>query len=227
MHNAVPDAVLFDERRNGACSPRGVDDVDVVVMAVGAALLRVDILPQRRVQQRTLQVVRGKSVARQQAVGIAIFDERLHGRLGRRVEAARRTEHPYHIAVLFFMAQQPGQCVIIPRESRFPAAPGAERERFGAFAARGKALRMHQNALAAIVRAAQHHAVALHKIAELHNAQFPVRGQNRHAVHTAFFSKTPHAVHFIIFRIHACGMIARRRGAVRRGRCRAHAGRIL
>lgn len=107
MHNAVPDAVLFDERRNGACSPRGVDDVDVVVMAVGAALLRVDILPQRRVQQRTLQVVRGKSVARQQAVGIAIFDERLHGRLGRRVEAARRTEHPYHIAVLFFMAQQP------------------------------------------------------------------------------------------------------------------------
>ena len=58
-------------------------------------------------------------------------------------------------------------------------------------------------------------------------AQFPVRGQNRHAVHTAFFSKTPHAVHFIIFRIHACGMIARRRGAVRRGRCRAHAGRIL
>ena len=114
-------------------------------MAVGAALLRVDILPQRRVQQRTLQVVRGKSVARQQAVGIAIFDERLHGRLGRRVEAACRTEHPYHIAVLFFMAQQPGQCVIIPRESRFPAAPGAERERFGAFAARGKALRMHQN----------------------------------------------------------------------------------
>ena len=93
--------------------------------------------------------------------------------------------------------------------------------------ARGKALRMHQNALAAIVRAAQHHAVALHKIAELHNAQFPVRGQNRHAVHTAFFSKTPHAVHFIIFRIHACGMIARRRGAVRRGRRRAHAGRIL
>lgn len=81
MHNAVPDAVLFDERRNGACSPRGVDDVDVVVMAVGAALLRVDILPQRRVQQRTLQVVRGKSVARQQAVGIAVFDERLHGRL--------------------------------------------------------------------------------------------------------------------------------------------------
>lgn len=199
----------------------------LVVMAVGAALLRVDILPQRRVQQRTLQVVRGKSVARQQAVGIAIFDERLHGRLGRRVEAACRTEHPYHIAVLFFMAQQPGQCVIIPRESRFPATPGAERERFGAFAARGKALRMHQNALAAIVRAAQHHAVALHKIAELHNAQFPVRGQNRHAVHTAFFSKTPHAVHFIIFRIHACGMIARRRGAVRRGRCRAHAGRIL
>lgn len=87
------------------------------------------------------------------------------------------------------MAQQPGQCVIIPRESRFPAAPGAERERFGAFAARGKALRMHQNALAAIVRAAQHHAVALHKIAELHNAQFPVRGQNRHAVHTAFSAR--------------------------------------
>lgn len=86
---------------------------------------------------------------------------------------------------------------------------------------------MHQNALAAIVRAAQHHAVALHKIAELHNAQFPVRGQNRHAVHTAFFSKTPHAVHFIIFRIHACGMIARRRGAVRRGRCVRTLGCIL
>ena len=166
MHNAVPDAVLFDERRNGACSPRGVDDVDVVVMAVGAALLRVDILPQRRVQQRTLQVVRGKSVARQQAVGIAIFDERLHGRLGRRVEAACRTEHPYHIAVLFFMAQQPGQCVIIPRESRFGCARCGNANASALLPPAEKALRMHQNALAAIVRAAQHHAVALHKIAE-------------------------------------------------------------
>lgn len=113
MHNAVPDAVLFDERRNGACSPRGVDDVDVVVMAVGAALLRVDILPQRRVQQRTLQVVRGKSVARQQAVGIPFSMSACMAALA---DASKRTPDRApipHCRALFHGAAA-GQCVHNP-----------------------------------------------------------------------------------------------------------------
>ena len=187
----------------------------MVIVAVRHALLRVDILPEGRVEISALQIVHRKRIARQQAVHIAVLDHLLHGRARPGVERKRRAHHPHNAAVLPLVAQQADKRIVIARVGGFAAASLAEhkflvRPRSGLRKAPG----VHKNALRAILGAPEGGAVAFFQITHLHNAQRAGCIQNDMTVHAAFFCKAPCAADFKVFREHGRAVEILRRHTV-------------
>ena len=113
VDDAVVDVIVLDELRDRAAAAHLVDDVQMVIVAVGLGLLRIDILTERGVQQRAFQIVRGKGIAGHEAVCVAVFDQRLHGSSGVLVKGKRGAHDPEDIAVLLLIAQKLDQPVIV------------------------------------------------------------------------------------------------------------------
>ena len=66
--------MILDKLRDGPAAAHQVDDVQVVVVALGTAFLGIDILPQSSAEQTSLQVVGGQGIAGTQ------YDEIFHNR---------------------------------------------------------------------------------------------------------------------------------------------------
>ena len=128
LHDAVADGIFVDKFLDRAAAAHAVDRLQMMIMPHRDGFVRVDVLPERRVHQPRFQVVRGHGVARHEAVGIAVFDQRLHrvARIG--VEHERGPEHPEDVAVFFFVAQKVVESVVIAGERRFARTALAERE---------------------------------------------------------------------------------------------------
>ena len=220
VHDAVPDAVGVEEGRNGAAGAHLVEHVDVVVVPVGRGALRVDVLAQRRAQQPGLQVVGGQGIARQQRMAVAALDQDAHGAARIGVKRAGGAEHPQDAAMLALMAQQAVQLVVVARIGRLTRPALTEGEAFlRAGVRRVEAVRMHVDALRAVLRAPEHDRIALAQIAKLAHGDASVGLQDRHAVHAALRRKRPDAAYAVVLGKDRRGVITLRRDAVRwRGR---------
>ena len=178
-------------------------------MAVGHGLLGVNVLAQGGVQQGALQVVGGKGVARQEAVGVAVFDEQLHGLAGVGVEGEGRPHDPDDIAVVLLVAEKLHQPVIVPGVGGLPAAAGAENEAvFQLMARLHKAGAVHEDALLAVFGAAQDDPVALAEVAVFHHIQTAVRAPDHAGVHAAFRRQGPLAVQLVVLGVHGGAVVA-------------------
>ena len=71
VDDAVVNVLLLDELRDAAIVLHAVDGIEMVVVAERLALLRVDILAERRVEVGSLQVVCGQRIAGEHGVRIA------------------------------------------------------------------------------------------------------------------------------------------------------------
>ena len=189
--------------------PDLVDGVQVVVVAVGHGLLGVDVLAQGGVQQGALQIVGGQGVAGQEAVGVAVLHQKLHGLAGVGVEGEGGAHDPDDVAVLLLVAQQLHQIVIVLGVGGLAAAAGAEDEAIlQPLALFLEAGAVHEDAVLGVLAAAQDHPVALFKVARLHHVQ-PSFGTPDHAgVHTALRRQGPHAVQLVVFGVHGGAVVA-------------------
>ena len=88
------------------------------VVPVRHGLLRIDVLPQRGVQIRALQIVRRKGVAREDGVDIAVFDQLGHRRARVMVKGKGRAHDPDDLAVVALVAQQVVKLVVISGKGR-------------------------------------------------------------------------------------------------------------
>ena len=218
LHNAVHDAVfnvtVLDELRDRAAAPHEVEHVQMVVVAVGHRLLGVDVLAQRRVQQRALEIVRRQRVARHQAVGVAVFDEPLHREARVAVKGKGRAHHPQDVPTLTLGLQQLDQPVVVAGVGGLAAAALAEDELVPACGrALVEAVGVEKNALLAALRAAEDHAVAAAQVAVLHHRERAVIAQHDAGIHAALFSQLPFAVDLVVFRVHRGAVVALRRDA--------------
>lgn len=82
VHDAVAHALFFDEPLDGSPIAHAVDGVQVVIVAVGAVLLGVDVLAEGRVEVGPFQIVGGESIAGEDRIGIAGVDDFREGLAG-------------------------------------------------------------------------------------------------------------------------------------------------
>ena len=181
----------------------------MVVVSVRVRFLRVDILPERGVQQRALEIVRRERVSGKKPVRVAGLNEPLHGASGIIVERERRAHDPEDVPVLLFVAQQLHEMVVIARVGRFAAPSLPEDELiivriFRSF----KALCVKVNPICALFRPAQNHAVALLEVAVFHNVEPSVFPPDDACVHAALRGQAPYAIQLKIFRVHGCAVEA-------------------
>ena len=196
-------------------------------MPVGHAVLRVDVLPQRRAQIRRLQIVRRQRVACQQRVHISVFDQRRKRPPRIAVKGERRPQHPDDLAVVAVVAQHVVKLVVVPAERRLAAAPLAEREDVAVSLLLFKPVRPDEDALAAVLRAAGKHPLALLQPPRLTHVHAPAVRQHRHAVHARFRRQHPFSAHPEVFRKDAHRMVVLRRDPVQRRLRRARVRRAL
>ena len=209
VHNAVVNLVVVDKLRNRAAGAHFVDYVQMVVVSVRVRFLRVDILPERGVQQRALEIVRRERVSGQQTVRIAVFDQFLHCPARVIVERERRPHDPQNVPVLLFIAQKLHEMVVISCIRRFAAPALPEDELiivriFRSF----KALSVKVNPICALFRPAQNHAVALLEVAVFHNVEPSVFPPDDACVHAALSGQAPYALQLKILRVHGCAVEA-------------------
>ena len=118
INNAVVDVLVLDKCTDAAVIAHAIDGVEMVIMSVRHRLLRINVLPQRGVQVRALQIVRRQRISRQNRVDIAVFDQLGHGRTRIVVKSKGRTHDPDDLAVVSLVAQQIVKLVIIAGKSR-------------------------------------------------------------------------------------------------------------
>ena len=203
VHNAVVNLVVVDKLRNRAAGAHFVDYVQMVVVSVRVRFLRVDILPERGVQQRALQIVRRERVSGQQTVRIAVFDQLLHRPARVIVKGKCGSHDPEDVPVLLFVAQQLHEMIVIARVGRFAAPSLPEDELiivriFRSF----KALCVEINPVCALFRPAQDDAVALLEVAVFHNVEPSVFPPDDACVHAALSGQAPYALQLKILRVH-------------------------
>ena len=216
VHDAVVDVVVFDEAGNGAAAAHLVDHVQMVVMAVGLGFLGVDVLAQRGVEQRTLQIVGRQRVSGQQPLRVARVHQRLHRPPRVVVEGERGAHHPQHVAAVgLFIAQQIHQLVVVAGIGGLAAAALTEHElvvqRVGRLL---KAVTVHIDALFALFGAAEDYPVAAAQVAVFHHRQPSVRAHDHAGVHAALLGQHPAAVDFEVFGIHGGAVVIFGRHAV-------------
>ena len=203
VHNAVVNLVVVDKLRNRAARAHFVDYVQMVVVSVRVRFLRVDILPERGVQQRTLQIVRRERVSGQQTVRIAVFDQFLHCPARVIVKGKCGSHDPEDVPVLLFVAQKLHEMVVISCIRRFAAPALPEDELIVVrFLRVFKALRVKVNPVRTLFRPAQNHAVALLEVAVFHNVEPAVLPPNNACVHAALSGQAPYALQLKILRVH-------------------------
>ena len=172
-------------------------------MSVRVRFLRVDILPERGVQQRTLQIVRRERVSGKKSVRIAVFDQFLHCPARVIVKGKCGPHDPENVSVLLFVAQKLHEMIIVSGIGRFAAPALPEDELiivriFRSF----KALCVKVNPICALFRPAQNHAVALLEVAVFHNVEPSVFPPDDACVHAALGSQTPYTLQLKILRVH-------------------------
>ena len=185
----------------------------MMVVPVGFAFLGVDILPEGRLKQRSLQIMRRQGIAGQNRIDISIFDQRDHRLFGIGIKDNRRPQHPDNIAMFLFIAQQFIQAVIIAGVRRLAGPSGAEGESIAIGRAGAKPVRMDQNSFAAVFRASDKHLVADCQPPELLDFQPPVRVPDHDPVHATLGQQRPPAIDFVVFGENSGRVIVLRRDA--------------
>ena len=184
-------------------------------MAVRHGLLGIDVLAQRRVQQRALEIVGRQRVARHQTVGVAVFDQLGHRVARVAVKGEGRAHHPEDVALLALGPEQLDQPVVVAGVGGLAAAALAEDE---LVAARGRALveavGVKKDALLPSLRAAEDHAVAAAQVAVFHHRERAVVPEHDARIHAAALGQPPLSVDLEIFGIHRGAVEALRRDAV-------------
>ena len=208
-HDAVLDAALGDEFADAPGAPHQIDGLEVVVMPVRQQVFGVDILPQRRVKERRLQVVGSQSVARKKRVGVAVTDDAGHGAARVVIKGRRRAQHPQDMPVFPVVAQNVVQQVVVHGIGRFAGAPRAECERLrrggGILPLEGEAI--YIDATGAVLLPAHDHGVPRAQQAGLHGVRLP-RTQHHRAVHARGLYELPPPVDFEVFGEDRCGVEA-------------------
>ena len=209
VHNAVVDFIVVNKLPDRAAGAHFVDHVQMVVVSVRVRFLRVDILPERGVQQRALQIVRRERVSGQQTVRIAVFDQFLHCPARVIVKGKCGPHDPENVSVLLFVAQKLHEMIIVSGIGRFAAPALPEDELiivriFRSF----KALCVKVNPICALFRPAQNHAVALLEVPVFHHVEPAVLPPNNACVHAALSGQAPYAIQLKIFRVHGCAVEA-------------------
>ena len=168
-----------------------VDGVKMVIVPVRLHGLRVNILPQRRLQKGGLKIMRGQRVPRKQRMDISVRDQ-LGERLSRiMVKRESRPGNPNDFPVLAVVAQDFVQFIIIPRKSRFTRTLLAEGKEFPPVVLIGvEAVCMDEDPLAAVLRPAEDYGFPFLQKAEFLHQDAAVF-INRYTVHAAFFCKQP------------------------------------
>ena len=100
----------------------------MVVVAVGMGSLRVDILPQSRVEHGAFQVVGGQRVPGHETVYISVLHHGLHGSSGVSVERKGRSHNPENVSVFSFVFEQLKKTVVISGIRSLPASALPENE---------------------------------------------------------------------------------------------------
>ena len=175
----------------------------MVVVSVRVRFLRVDILPERGVQQRALQIVRRERVSGKKSVRIAVFDQFLHCPARVIVKGKCGPHDPENVSVLLFVAQKLHEMVVISCIRRFaaPALPEDElivMRLFGIF----KPLCVEINPVCALLCPAQDDAVALLEVPVFYHIEPAVLPPDDACVHAALSGQAPYALQLKIFRVH-------------------------
>ena len=234
VHDAARHLLLLDEPADGAVQPHAVDGVQVVVVAERAVLLRLDVLAERRVEVRALQIVRGQRVSGEHRVDVARLDDLGERRAREAVERERRPHHPHDVAVFALVLQQLVELVVLAGERRLARAPQAEGEVVGvapcvgqlAFAVRRgvEPGRVDVDALLSRLGAPAHDGISRADVAELAHEDASVLADGN-AVHAAVFREQPCAVDLEVLGVDAHRVVAFWRHAVFRRRQQHGVGR--
>ena len=181
----------------------------MVVVSVRVRFLRVDILPERGVQQRALQIVRRERVSGKKSVRIAVFDQFLHCPARVIVKGKCGPHDPENVSVLLFVAQQLHEMIIVSGIGRLaaPALPEDElivMRLFGIF----KPLCVEINPVCALLCPAQDDAVALLEVPVFHHVEPAVLPPDDACVHAALSGQAPYALQLKILRVHGCAVEA-------------------
>ncbi len=202
VDDAVVDVFLLDELPDAAVVSDPVDGVEMIVMPERLAFLRVDILAERRVQIRSFQVMRRQCVSCEHRIYISAGDEPGKSIPCIRVECKSGSHNPDNISVLFFIAEQLVNLIVISRECRLAGAALTECECIMMRASLAEAVRIEIDAFLAVLCAAADDEIAFlqpSRLCDLNPAVF----QNRDTVHTALVGKQPFSVNLEIFRVDA------------------------
>ena len=211
--------VFDDEMLDGTCSADAVDGLQMVVVAVVIQRLGVDILPQARVEQAGLHIVRGQRVPREQRAHIAVCNEAGHGAPGVIVEGDRRTQHPNDIAVVAVVPQHLIKLVVVPGVGGFPGFSGAEGEILHAAAVTLllKRFVMDKHAVRHILYAPDDDGIAFLNTPRLGGGR-PAVFDDDGAVHSGRVDETPRIPYLEVLRIDRGGIeIIRQEAITRRG----------
>ena len=142
-------------------------------------------------------------------MGVAVFDEQLHGLAGVSVKGEGGAHDPDDVSVVLLVAQKLHKPVIVPGVGGLPAAAGAEDEAVLQFLSRlHKAGAVHEDALLSVFGAAQDDPVALAEVAVLHHVQPPVRTPDHAGVHAALGRQGPLAVQLVVLGVHGGAVVA-------------------
>ena len=203
-------------------------------MAERAVLLRLDVLAERRVEVRALQIVRGQRVSGEHRVDVARLDDLGERRAREAVERERRPHHPHDVAVFALVLQQLVELVVLAGERRLARAPQAEGEVVGvapcvgqlAFAVRRgvEPGRVDVDALLSRLGAPAHDGISRADVAELAHEDASVLADGN-AVHAAVFREQPCAVDLEVLGVDAHRVVAFWRHAVFRRRQQHGVGR--
>ena len=231
LHDAVAHALLFDEPLDASPIAHAVDGVQMVVMAVGAVLLGLDVLAQRRVEVGAFQIVGGQGVAGEHRIGVAGIDDLGEGIARKAVEREGRPHDPHDKAVVALVAQKLVELVVVAGEGRLATsaetegevvvASGVGRPVLGCGQA-AEALGVHEDALLTVLGAPAGDQVAGADVAEFtheHRAVF----HHGHAVHAGVPSEHPFPVDFQVLGIDGHGVVVLGRYEILR---RGHEGRV-
>ncbi len=170
----------------------GVQQIEVVAVALRLVPLVVDVLPQGGAEDRALQVVGRQRVAGQQGVAVALFDQRGH-RLARIVvESHGRAEDPDDVAVVALVTQQVVQGVVIAREGELAGAARVEGELIVARGGVEEAVGVDEDPFLRVLRPADDHPIAAARRAGHGHGQLAASDDDD-AVHAALRAQHPHA----------------------------------
>ena len=106
VNDTAVNALPLDKRRDGAVSVNRVDCIQMVVVAHEMKLLIYDVASECGSQVSTLEVMRRERVSRKQCLTVALCNQFAHYAARFHIEAARRTQNPDNIAVVFFFVFQ-------------------------------------------------------------------------------------------------------------------------